>query len=180
MHEDINELIRKNKGLVYKQLHKFNLVDDQDANSYAFEALYNAIQTWDSSLGTKLSTYATVCIYNALGCYLRKLNRKRQIDTVSYNNIANDNAEFSDFISSQYSLEESVINSIRLKAAYDAMQRLRCKYSGVCLKVFEIWYDSNFSMGATDIAKQLGTSQPYVSQTLARIRADIKKEMGDE
>lgn len=180
MHEDINELIRKNKGLVYKQLHKFNLVDDQDANSYAFEALSKAIQTWDNSSGTKLSTYATVCIYNALGCYLRKLNRKRQIDTVSYNNIANDNAEFSNFISSHYSLEESVINSIRLKAAYDAMQRLRSKYSGVCLKVFEVWYASDFSMSTTDIAKHLGTSQPYVSQTLARIRADIKKEMGDE
>lgn len=180
MREDINELIKKNKGLVYKQLHKFNLVDDQDANSFAFEALYKAIQTWDSSSGTKLSTYATVCIYNALGCYVRKLNRKRQLDTVSYNNIANDNAEFSNFISLQYSLEESVINRIRLKSAYAAMQRLRCKYSGVCLKVLEIWYSSDFSISTTDIAKILGTSQPYVSQTLARIRADIKKEMGEE
>ena len=70
---DINEAIEKNKPLVYFHLHKFGLAADPDAYSAALEALWVALKTYDDSRSTAFGTYASVCIYNAIGMYLRKL-----------------------------------------------------------------------------------------------------------
>jgi len=179
MTEDVNETIRKNKGLVYKQLHKFSLVDDADANSYGFEALYRAIETYKPESGVKFSTYASVCIYNALGCYVRKLKNKRQIVTVSYNKVTEEGVEFSAFISSKSSVEDDAMNRMRLEAVYRAMRKLKETYTDTKLDVFNLWYDSEFTISSVDIAKTLGISQPYAYRLLSYIRADIKKEIGD-
>ena len=58
----IDSLIEQNKGLVYKQLHRFNLIDDHDAESLAFEALSKAISTYNSNAGTKLCCFGHTCL----------------------------------------------------------------------------------------------------------------------
>ena len=81
---EVNDKIAANTGLIYKQLTAFNLLYDQDAESFAHEALWRAVKTFDESAGVAFSTYAVCCINNELRKHLRTLNRKRQLDVVSY------------------------------------------------------------------------------------------------
>ena len=84
---DMNSLIKDNLGLVYKQIARLKLFDDPEAESIGYEALWTAAKTFDESKGYKFSTYAMCCIYNALGSYIRTLNKKSRIETISYDNI---------------------------------------------------------------------------------------------
>ena len=86
--EDINKVIADNIGLVYTGLKKFYLLNDPDAESFAYEALWRAAQTYKTDEGTVFSTYAMVCILNALGCHVRRLNKKNKLSVISYNTIA--------------------------------------------------------------------------------------------
>lgn len=88
MQECIDDKIRDNVGLIFTQLNKFKLAKDPEAESIGYEALYNAILTYDQSKKVQFSTYASVCIYNALGSYVRTQNKQRQLEVISYNNIA--------------------------------------------------------------------------------------------
>src|SRR5690554_1463642 len=107
---DANDLIAKNKGLVYKQLHSYSLINDPEAVSLGFEALLNAIETYDRSKSVKLSTYATVCINNALGNYIRRMKKKRQLDIVYYNDlIEGQDIEYIEILPSDINVENEII-----------------------------------------------------------------------
>ena len=113
MQDDINDKIASNVGLIFKQLNKFNLAEDPEAESIGYEALYNAILTYDQSKSVQFSTYASVCIYNALGSYVRTQNKQRQLEVISYNNVAytedGTDHEFVDFISAPSDVEQDYI-----------------------------------------------------------------------
>ena len=104
--QEIDYLILRHKGLAYKQLHRFHLVNDHEAISIAYWALYKALTTFKESERTLISTYATCCIYNALGDYVRTLHRKRQIEEVSYNAIVCEEHEYIDTLSDNTSAED--------------------------------------------------------------------------
>lgn len=184
MQGDLNVLIQDNIGLVYKQLHKFNLVKDPEAESIGYEALWNAINNFDESKGNKLSTVATVYIYNALGSYVRSLNGKRKIETVSYHNTflsaESDDNEFVDFFASDTDVEKDYIqNELCAKArdvfnqVYDSLTNERQKI------ILKMWDESDFTMTATDISKQVGVSQSYVSQVINNFKFKMKKKLED-
>lgn len=177
MQEDINDIIKQNEGLVYKQLHKFHLIDDPDANSFAFEALYKAIESYNESVGVKLSTYASVCIYNTLGDYIRKLNKKCVVKTVSYNNLSDIELEYESMLSTQESTEDVVLERMAVNNIYRVLEELQSTYTGNRLKVFNLWLQTEFTCTATKLAEELKVSQPYVSTILAQIRKDIKKKL---
>lgn len=73
--QDIEAIIRDNIGLVITQLKRLKVTFDPEAESIGYEALYNAALTYDCTKGYKFSTYATCCIYNAVGSYIRTLTR---------------------------------------------------------------------------------------------------------
>ena len=87
---DINKLIEDNMGLVYKQLHRFNLAYDADSFSFAMEGLMNAAKTYNTKRNIKFSTYASACIYNAIMQHLRSQSKQRQINVVYYDDPMND------------------------------------------------------------------------------------------
>lgn len=78
------ELIANNMGLVYMQLHSLNLAYDDEAFSHAMEGLMNAARSYEPDKGVQFSTYASVCIYNAIQMLIRKRNAKKQLTVVSY------------------------------------------------------------------------------------------------
>lgn len=182
MQGDINALIRTHSGLVYSQLHKFNLINDPDAESFAYEALYNAIRNFDESKGNKLSTVATVYIYNALGSYVRSLKSTRQIRPISYNNVAytddNEEHEFVDLISSDADIESNVLlaeeHSYAMAAFNELYDMLTNEKHKVILKA---WKDSEFEAQTKDIAKEVGVSQSYVSQVINNFKFRLKKKL---
>lgn len=182
--QDIDDIIQANIKLVYAQLHKYNLANDPEAESIGYEALYHAIRDYDSSKGTKLSTVATVYIYNALGSYVRKLNNKRQLQIVSYNNIVqngeSDEDEFVDLIPADTCVESDYIrqeNSERVREIFDKA------YSGLTNEkhklIIKCWNESDFTAQTKDIAAMAGVSQSYASQVILNFKSRLKKKLED-
>lgn len=182
--EELNTLIQRHSGLVYHQLHKFNLVQDCDAESIAYVALCNAIRNFDASKGTKLSTVATVYIYNALGSYIRTMHKKRVIQTISYNNIAySDDAEeheFLDMLSTKESTEDAYVRKELCEHTRRVFNELYDTLTNEKHRVIiSIWNDSDFSMTTVEISKAAGVSQSYVSQVINNFKFKMKKKLED-
>ena len=182
MHEDLNTQIKKHSGLVYSQLHKFHLKGDPDAESIAYEALYNALRDYDASKGTKLSTVATVYIYNALGCYVRSLNTKRQIQTVSYNNIAyaddSEEHEFVDLLPASANVEQDYIHKEVCRIAIETFDKLHDRLTNETHKqILTAWKESEFKAQTKEIAAMLGVSQSYVSQVINNFKHSLRKKL---
>lgn len=184
MQGDMNALIAKHKGLVYKQLHNFGLASDQEAESIAYEALYNALRNYDSKTGNAVSTVATVYIYNALGSYVRTLNKQRQIHTISYNNIAytdsDEEHEFVDSIPVAVDIEQDYIKREVGRIAMSTFNEQYDKLTNEKHKtILGLWRDSEFTMTTTDIAAQVKVSQSYVSQIINNFKFTLKKKLED-
>lgn len=182
MQGDINDAIANNVGLIYAQLRKFNLAEDPEAESLGYEALYNALLTYDQSKQIRLSTYATVCIYNALGSYVRTLNKQRQLEVISYNNIAytEDDVqhEFVDFLSNSANVEDTCINNETYaylrKQVNDLLDSLT---NDTHKRILEAWRKSEYAASTVEIATAVGVSQPYASQVLNNIKFALRKKM---
>lgn len=182
MQGDINSIIASNVGLVYEQLNKFHLAKDPEAESIGYEALYNAVLNFDDSKGAKLSTLATVYIYNALGSYVRTLNKKRQLEVISYNNVVytdeGDEKELVDFIPSCHTVEESYIKQELCKVVRETFQELYDNLTNEKHKVILAkWNESEYTATTTQLAKEVGVSQPYVSQVINNFKFKLKKRL---
>lgn len=185
MQEDINMLIQNHLGLVYNQLHRYKLSEDPEAQSIAYEALYNAVLNYDASKGTKLSTLATVYIYNALGSYVRALKSKRQIQTISYNNLieedgSNEKHEYLERLSTDEDIEADYINREIGKYAMSMFDTLYAKLTNEKHQVIlRKWKESEFTAQTKDIAKEVGVSQSYVSQVINNFKFNLRKKLED-
>lgn len=181
MEQDINELIKANKGLVYKQLNYMRLADDVEAESIAYEALWKAIVDYDESTGYKFSTLATVYIYNALGCYLRTLNRKRQIKTISYNAVISigekgGECELLDTIQSNEDIEGDCIMKEKCRYAILVFDEEYHKLKSEKQKtILRLWKDSDFEASTVHLAELAGVSQSYVSRVLGAFTYKLKQ-----
>lgn len=184
MQKDLNTLIRTHSGLVYSQLHKFKLVHDQEAESIAYEALYNAISNYNEDVGAKLSTVATVYIYNALGSYVRTLNKKRVIQVISYNNIAYEDDlgqhEFVDTLSTGEDIENDYARSELYRYTRMVFVELYELVTNEKHKdILRLWDESDFQATTVEISKQVNVSQSYVSQVLNNFKFKMKKKLED-
>lgn len=182
MQDDINTKVASNVGLVFKQLKKFNLAKDPEAESIGYEALYNAVLTYDQSKNIQFSTYASVCIYNALGSYVRTLNKQRQLEIISYNNIAYSedgiDHEFVDFLPTPSDVEQDFMKKELHRIVIEEFQK---QYDALTNKkhqvIISLWRDSEYEASMVSIAKQAGVSQPYVSQVINSFKFNLKKKL---
>lgn len=173
---DINTKISMNKGLVYKQLHAFQLLYDQDAESYAFEALHKAVLTFNESAGTAFSTYAVCVINNALRKHLRTLSRKRQLDVVSYYTpVAQGDKELLllDTLMQRESAEDYVVGDERYNSILAVVHEEYELLSNTHRKILRAFY-SNASLNQQDIAKAAGVTQATVSKVISAFRHRIR------
>lgn len=182
MQGDINEVIASNVGLVYDQLNKFNLARDPEAESIGYEALYNAVCNFDENKGTKLSTLATVYIYNALGTYVRALNKKRQLEVISYNNIAytadGDSKEYIDFLPDHKSVEDEYVRKETCKVVQQVVQELYDNLANEKHKVILAkWRESGYVATTKSLASEVGVSQPYVSQVINNLKFKLRQRL---
>lgn len=164
----VEELITLNFGLINKQLHKFYLYNDPDALSFAYEALYKAILTFDPNKNNKFSTYATVCIYNRLGSYVRAL--KAQQETLSYDELENEcHSDSAD----KNIMAECAIYNIEIAAI-----RARCSLSNATHRlIVDTWVNSNYTKTHSTIASELGFTQPYVTQVISKYKKILKRKL---
>lgn len=182
MQDDINATIAKHSGLIFNQFKKFNLAKDPEAESIGYEALYNAILTYDQSKNVQFSTYASVCIYNALGSYVRTQNKQRQLQVFSYNSIAysedGTDHEFVDFISASSDVEQDFMKKELHKIVREEFQKQYDMLTNEKHKtILSLWRNSEYAASMVSIAKQADVSQPYVSQVINSFKFNLKKRL---
>lgn len=184
MQDEINAKIAKHTGLIFSQLKKFNLARDPEAESIGYEALYNAILSYDQSKNVQFSTYASVCIYNALGSYVRTQNKQRQLEVISYNNVAysedGTDHEFVDFFQDPSDVEKDYLREelyglvrTEVQSLYDSLTNEKHK------AILSLWRDSGYGISTVEIAKEVGVSQPYVSQVINSFKHKLKQRLED-
>lgn len=176
----IDKLIVDNMGLVYQQLHKFNRAYDDEAFSFAMEALMNAAKTYNPKKGYAFSTYATVCIYNGISVYLRALNNKRKIDTVSYDDtiIEGENFTYLDVLQDDNTPACELLKDELYQVLWKVFDKLQAELQTPTAKaIIRHWRESDFTLTQSDISKKVGVSQAQVSRILAAFKYKLRKEM---
>lgn len=179
---DIDNLIADNMGLVYLQLHKFGRAYDDEAFSFAMEALMNAARTFDASKKVKFATYASVCIYNAVACYLRKLTSSKQLDVVSYEDTLVDTPDVTIFetLASDEMVEDNLLQDELASRVRQAIEKVISETSSDAAKaVIRYWRDSEFIATQCEIAKAIGVAQPTVSRVLSAFKYKVRLELED-
>lgn len=181
----INDKIDANKGLVYQQLFRFQMLNDQDAESFAYEALYRAVITFDDSTGNAFSTYAVCCISNALRKYLRYLNRKQQLDVRSYHApldlSGEEDGSFIDVMDVAIADAETIIISNEECARiYKAFNEERELLSPLHRKIIDIHYEADGRLAQSEIGKRVGTSQVTVSRAIRQFQHRLKNRLEEQ
>ena len=171
---DIEKKIIDNMGLVYSQLHKFNLAYNEEAKSYAVEALWKAIETFDASKNFAFSTYATSCIYNGIMMYFRAAEKQTRMETVSIDEELNEEG----FTLEDVLVGTCTIESEQISTIYVAIRNVVGKTkSDLHKRIICAWVNSNFEANQKDIAKDQGTTQAQVSRVLSAFKNKLKKEL---
>lgn len=182
---DLNKVISDNTGLVWQQLHRFKLANDPDAESFAFEALFKAAETYDDKTGTAFSTYATCVIANSIRMHLRSINKKRQLIVVSYNAPAfpgseDETTELVDTLVGPCTAEDAVLaGELRGRITAGLKQAYSDLSTETQRRVFDTWKDSCFKASQSDIARQLGISQATVNRVVSIVRYKIRQQLED-
>jgi len=182
--EEIDCLIKQNIGLMVNILKQYNLFRDPEAESIAFEALWRACEDYDESLGYKRSTLITIYVKRALGSYIRTLNKQRQIETISYNNIAysddGTDHEFLDLLSADESVEQQIMKDIFHQQVMEVYHEVAATLDGKKKAIIDEWEQSEFEATNKAIADATGVSQPYVNQVVATFKQKLRKRLKED
>lgn len=174
--KDIDKMMNDNIGLVYMQLHRFNRAHDEDALSAAMIGLWKAARTYDDAKGVKFSTYASVCIYNAIACYLRPMTNKNQIkDIVSYDSLVTEDITLLEMLPSHTnSPEEAYMSNERQQLILEAVDEVILTLPTKSAEVIKYWRESDYTARQREIALAVGVSQPTVARALAMFKHRLK------
>lgn len=178
----IEDKFKENIGLIGTQLRRFGLTHDPDAISLAYEALYNAILTYDSDRNVKFSTYATVCIYNRLGSLVRSMKTQLNTSITSYEAPLDDNGlTLIDVLESPLMADKEVLVECGVTTINNAVTEcLKSLTNKTHRNIVDAWIQSDYKMTHTEIADLLGCSQSYVTQVIKKFRNILKNKLGDE
>lgn len=176
--EVLNEIIKLNFGLVRAQLNKFYLREDPEALSLAYEALFKAITTFDPEKNNKFSTYATVCIYNRLGSYIRTLNANK-IELIYYEDtVLEDGSPLRDIIDSGERTDNKLLSTDHIVDINMAVNILLSEVTNNLQRsIITVWRDSGFAKTHDSIALEIGCTQSYVSQVLKKFSRKAKYKL---
>lgn len=165
---DIDELLLQHKNLVYYKLAQMGQLNNPDAESAAWEALWDALMTFDIYSKTAFSTYACRCITNAVNSVLRKQQYEKSrvisFDDLSEANLLCTDGNF-DSASTTQAIEQGV-------AIFVSM------YHGLPRDIILRWQASGFEMSVTMLATACNTSTSYVSRVITLFRAILSSQMG--
>ena len=141
--------------------------------------LWKAIETYDESCNTKFSTYASVCIYNAIAHHLRPLSKKRQLgEVVSYDELVYEDITLLEMLpDSKGGPEDAYISNERYDMMLEAIEEVLPTLSQKSRDAVEYWKNSDYTATQKDISVALGISQSYVSRSLDMFRYRLKLKM---
>lgn len=163
--EDIDELLIEHKGLVYFILSKLRQLDNPDAESAAWEALWDAINTFSVYSDTSFSTYACTVIRNAVFDVLRKQKTA-----------ANDEEELIERCKQVcFSVQDTDTELFTIvdKCFKDYIETKK----GVSRDILLFWYGSLFSSSVSNIAVACNCAASYVCRVQDSFRAYLSGKL---
>jgi RNA polymerase sporulation-specific sigma factor len=176
-----NTIIEHNLRLVAHICKKFegSSEENEDMISIGTIGLIKAINTYDSSKGTKLATYAARCIENEILMHLRSMKKKRGevslYDPIGVDKEGNEISLIDVLGTDNDVVTEAVENYFEQKRIIEQMKNLnrREKY------VLELRFGliNGFRKTQREIAKSLGISRSYVSRIEKKAIEKLIKEL---
>lgn len=161
--EDVEELLQRHKNLVYFMLTKTGQLRNQDAESAAWEALWDAINTFDVFSTTAFSTYAHKLIRNAIYTVVRdqkKLPTEIELDEAY----------------TQYDATPEEVEENR-NIVQEAFNTYVASKHGATRDVLLLWNASSFEASQKALAGRCKCSPSYVSRVQQGFRAYLSGKL---
>ena len=166
--QDVEELLLQHKNLVYYRLTQTGQLRNQDAESAAWEALWDAIETFSVYETTAFSTYACRCINNAINTVLRA-------QQLEHNKI-----ECVELDASNILFTEDTYGSAETMRVVDEVFDWHMHNSTPLAKdILQLWRAGGFSESASNIARACKTSASYVTRVQCAFRARLSGRLKD-
>lgn len=161
--QDIEDLLSLHRRLVYRVLSDMRLLQNQDAESAAWQGLWDAISTFDIFSENIFSTYAYRVMKNAI---LDELRRQQKHACLVSTECIIDTGFHMDF--------EEAANIAALHRLFDKYVTTK---QGLNKNILLVWYSSNFEGSTVNIATICDCSTSYVSRVQNGFRAFISREL---
>lgn len=159
---DIDELLRIHKNLVYHMLSVTGQLQNQDAESAAWEALWDSLNTFDVFSKNAFSSYACRCMYNAIQQVIREQG-KVPIEIM----LEDEFVQYDETIA-----EEASVNRVETYfKQYVSTKR------GTIRDVLLTWYSSSFEMSQKALSARCRCSISYVSRVQQGFRAYLSGKL---
>lgn len=164
---DVDELLAQHKNLVYYMLGQMQQLYNQDCESAAWEALWDAIETFNPYEKTAFSTYACKLIKNAVNAVLRKQSLEARHEAVM--------VELSE--QNQLFLPVDLSNNLASNVVESLFSDYVATKTGTVKNVLLVWQAQGFDVEGKNIAKVCGCSPSYVSRVQRDFRAYLLYKM---
>lgn len=165
--EDVDALLVQHKNLVYYMLTSMHQLSNQDAESAAWEALWDAIGTFDVYAKNTFSTYACTLIRNGINNVLRK----QQLEYTHHCAVMQISKQNSLIYNQEPDDAELVAFVDREFKKFIGMKH------GIAKNVLLAWYSTRFAANVTNIAIMCKCSPSYVTRVQSDFRAYISGKL---
>ena len=117
-----------------------------------------------------------------MGSYVRTQNKQRQLAVISYNNVAysedGTEHEFVDCLSTSADVEQDFMKKELYRIVREEFQKQYDMLTNEKHKaILSLWRNSEYTASMVSIAKQVGVSQPYVSQVINSFKFNLRKRL---
>lgn len=167
--QDVEELLKQHKNLIYYRLTQMGQLNNQDAESAAWEALWDAIETFSVYETTAFSTYACRCINNAINTVLRA----QQIEKGHIECVELDETNIL-FTQDDYKCADT------MQIIDDTFRWYMETCTDLSRDILQLWRVGGFADSATEIAKLCHTSPSYVARVQCAFRAHLSRRLRDQ
>lgn len=180
--EIIQEILVGNLGLIRYVLNKrygsglYDLctkirVTPDDFFSTGYYALMKAIYTFDISKGYKFATYASMCLHNEYGMFIRSHKRSFAVSSMNEVTYKGDRGEDSDItLLEMLSYDDEALEEVILEdfgfLVMDELNKVIKPRDMAILRMYISGGDDG--MTQKEISEQLGISQSYVARLIAK------------
>lgn len=161
--DDVNDIITKNKNLVYYMLGLMRCIGDDDCESAAFEGLWDAVETFDVYSKVAFASYACVLIRNRVNGVFRRRNALSRSKYVS--------VELNEDIDLFYTDEVPTVDTLIQIDKHIEKYLSKRKGNTHVRAIIMMWRNADFDITATEIGKALNVSTSYVCRVQCAFRA---------
>lgn len=177
------KLICHNMRLVAHVIKKYyaNYDYQDDLISIGTIGLIKGINSFDSTKGVKLATYAARCIENEILMHFRTAKSKQQyillgeaIDCDSEGNPLT----IMDVISDNINIEEDIEQKIKAEKAIDLISKIQNEREKLII-INRFGLFGNTPLTQREVAKKLGISRSYVSRIEKRVLEKLRAELSE-